>query len=245
MNWVWTTLGLAAALGAAPTEPQPAAGTIRVLLVTGVDYAGHLWQQTTPALVELLKHDPRIQVTVTDKPGQLASEEIFAYDVLLLHFKNYDPLPQQEKAEANLVKYVQGGKGLALIHFACGAFEDWPEFADLAGRVWDRKTGHDPRGPFVVKIAEPDHPVTQGLKDFQTDDELYTCLVGQRQIRILATARSKLTGKDHPMAFVFQYGKGRVFHTPLGHDVKAIKMPGFGELLRRGVAWAAGQPPVP
>ena len=38
---------------------------------------------------------------------------------------------------------------------------------------------------------------------------------------VLATAHSKVTGKDHPMAFVFEYGKGRVFHTPLGHDVRA------------------------
>jgi type 1 glutamine amidotransferase len=90
-----------------------------------------------------------------------------------------------------------------------------------------------------------DHPVTRGLDSFDADDELYTCLAGERPITVLATARSKVTGKDHPMAFAFEYGKGRVFHTPLGHDVKALTLPGPAELIRRGCAWAAGQDPNP
>jgi type 1 glutamine amidotransferase len=236
-------LGIAAAGAAPETQPQP--GMIRVLLVTGVDYVGHLWKQTTPALVEALKQDPRFEVTVVESPDELASDTIFKYDVLFMHFKNYDPLKRGEKAKANLGKFVEQGRGLVLFHFACGAFEDWPEFVNLAGKVWDRKTGHDPRGPFTVKIADADHPITRGMKDFQADDELYTCLVGDKPVRVLATARSKVTGKDHPMAFVLQVGKGRVFHTPLGHDVKSVKMPGVEEIVRRGTAWAAGRPPVP
>ena len=50
-----------------------------------------------------------------------------------------------------------------------------------------------------------------------------------------------ITGVDHPMAFVFNYGRGRVFHTPLGHDLKAITMPDESRLIRRGAAWAAGK----
>ena len=45
------------------------------------------------------------------------------------------------------------------------------------------------------------------------------------------------------MAFVLNVGQGRVFHSPLGHDVKAFG-PATLELFRRGVAWAAGLPPV-
>ena len=244
MKWLCATLCLAWTCASAPADGPSPGGKIRVLLVTGVDYEGHLWKQTAPAVVEILKHDPRIDVTVTEKPGELASDTIFAYDVVVLHFKNYDPLPREEAVKANLVKFVREGKGLVLLHFACGAFEDWPEFANLAGRVWDKKTTHDPRGPFTVQIADSNHPITRGLKDFQADDELYFCLTGERPIEILATARSKVTKKDHPMAFAFRYGKGRVFHTPLGHDVKALKMPGVSELIRRGTAWAAGQSAV-
>jgi type 1 glutamine amidotransferase len=141
----------------------------------------------------------------------------------------------------NLVNFVKQGKGLVVFHFACGAFEDWPQFADLAGKVWDQKTSHDRRGPFTVHIVQREHPITRGMEDFQTDDELYTCLVGQQEVEVLATARSKVTGKDHPMAFVWHYGKGRVFHTPLGHDLRAIETPNVSEWLRRGCRWAAGR----
>ena len=57
-------------------------------------------------------------------------------------------------------------------------------------------------------------------------DELFIELTGDRPIRVLTTARSNITGKDYPMAFVFNYEKGRVFHTTLGHDAKAIRMSG-------------------
>ncbi|NOX57208.1 MAG: ThuA domain-containing protein, partial [Planctomycetes bacterium] len=79
-----------------------------------------------------------------------------------------------------------------------------------------RKNTHDPFRRFIVRIVNHDHPVTQGLKDFETTDELYICLEGDRPVDLLATARSVKTGKDHPMAFALMYGQGRVFHTPLG-----------------------------
>ena len=140
------------------------------------------------------------------------------------------------------MNFVKQGKGLVLLHFACGAFPDWPEFQQLAGKVWDGVTTHDPRGKFTVKIVDANHPVTRGMKDFEADDELYFCLTGQREVNVLAVARSKVKGTDQPMAFAFSYGKGRVFHTPLGHDARAFEMPGVAELIRRGTAWAAGRP---
>ena len=45
------------------------------------------------------------------------------------------------------------------------------------------------------------------------------------------------------MAFVLEYGKGRVFHCTLGHDVKALSVPAVQELYRRATAWTAGLPP--
>ena len=132
-----------------------------------------------------------------------------------------------------------------LVHFACGAWQDWPEFKTLVGRVWDPKLrGHDPHGQFTVEIADPEHPTVKGMSAFETTDELYTCLTGDAPIHPVATARSKVDQKVYPMAFVLDDGKGRVFHTVLGHDLKAITNSAVPELLRRGCAWAA-QLPVP
>jgi type 1 glutamine amidotransferase len=216
----------------------------RVLLVTGVDYPGHLWKQTAPAIRDLLQQDKRLEVRIVEDLEFLASDVIFDYDVVFLHFKNYDPTKRAEQVQENLKRFVNQGGGLVLFHFACGAFEPWTEFVQIAGRVWDKnKRAHDPRGPFTVTIVDKEHPLTRGLGDFEADDELYTCLGGEPPIHMLATARSKVDGLDYPMAFVLEYGKGRVFHSPLGHDVKAITLPGPAELLCRGCLWAAGQEP--
>jgi uncharacterized protein len=226
----------------AATPEKAGNDAVRVLLVTGVDPA-HNWRLTTPAIRNVLEQDKRLQVRVVEDPEFLASPAVMDYDVVFLHFENDKPLRNGQAARENLAKFVKGGKGLVVYHFACGAFSDWPEFPELAGKVWDRKTFHDPRRPYPVKIVDQNHPITRGMKDFQADDELYTCLTGQRDVQLLAVARSIVTGKDHPMAFVLEYGKGRVFNTPLGHDAKSIQMPGVAELVRRGCLWAAGREP--
>lgn len=215
--------------------------TARVLIVTGQDYPGHKWRLTTPVLADLLRKDRRLEVRVVEDPHFLDSAALQSYDVVVLHFMNWkQPAPGQSD-RVNLCQFVAGGKGLVLVHFACGAFQDWPEFRKLAGRVWDpKKRGHDPHGTFRVNMTDIDHPVTRSMKSFETTDELYTCLVGDRKVDILATARSSVDAKDYPMAFAFSYGQGRVFHSPLGHDVKAISNPMVAELFQRGCAWAAG-----
>jgi len=227
-------------------DPGAAPAPKRVLLVTGIDYPGHPWRETAPALRQLLEQDPRLRVTVIEDPHFLDSPAVAGFDVILLHFMNWEQPSPGKVARENLERLVDRGTGLMLVHFACGAWQDWPEFKRLAGRVWDPKLrAHDPRGPFTVDIVDPDHPVTRGLGAFETDDELYTCLTGDLPVHVIASAKSKVDGIDYPMAFVFDHGQGRVFHTLLGHDVKAITNSSVPELLRRGCAWAAGISPQP
>jgi type 1 glutamine amidotransferase len=237
-------------LSTAPAaSAAPAAEKTRVLIFTGVDYPGHLWRQTAPVLAEALRKDPRLEVFTVEDPAFLDSPAIGKYDLIILHFQNWQQPGPGERARDNLRQYVEGGKGVALVHFACGAwFGEWPEFSKVAGRTWAGPGPgvhqHDPYGAFRVEMAKPDDPIVRGMADFDTQDELYTCLVGDHPIEILAQAKSKADGKYYPMAFAAHYGKGRTFHCTLGHDVKALSVPGVQELYRRGCAWAAGLPPV-
>jgi uncharacterized protein len=217
----------------------------RVLIITGVDYPGHVWRQTAPVLREILEQDPRLRVHIVEDPHLIDSSALADYDVVLLHFQNWEVPAPGANARENLRRFVSGGGGLVSVHFACGAWHgEWPEFERIIGRVWHGPVGaqHDPRGPFTVRIVDPDHPVTQGLKDFETDDELYTCLTGDAPIRVLAEATSSVDGNNHPMAFVRTYGEGRVFLTTLGHDVKAFTSGSVPQMLRQGCLWAARLP---
>ncbi len=225
---------------AAREKPEEPKAQKKILIVTGIDYPGHKWKLTTPVLKKAIAKDKRLSVTVVEDPKFLASGDLNKYDAVVLHFMDWEVPDPGPKARANLKAFVENGKGMVVVHFACGAFQDWPEFKNLAGRAWDPKLrGHDPYGKFKVEITDTKHPITKGLKSFDTVDELYTCLAGDRKIKLLAKSKSKVDGKDYPMAFVFKYGKGRVFHSPLGHDAQAFANPPVAQLFRRATAWAA------
>jgi type 1 glutamine amidotransferase len=220
--------------------------TRKVVIVTGIDYPGHKWQETAPALAAELRKDPRLQVDVVETPAFLASEKLREYRVVVLHFMNWETPDPGRQARQNLARFVRAGGGVVAVHFACGAFQGWPEFEKIIGRVYDPNLrGHDPYGAFEVTMTDVDHPITRGLKAFTITDELYTCLAGRLPIQVLAESKSKVDGKNYAMAFVLKYGQGRVFHSPLGHDVGALTNPGAAELFRRGCAWAAGLSAVP
>ncbi len=224
----------------------PESLTKRVLILTGNDYPGHKWKETAPVLAEALRADSRLTVDVVEDPNFLASPDLARYDSIVLHWMNWETPDPGPQGRANLERCVRQGSGLVLVHFACGAFQGWDQFVHLAGRVYDPELRpHDPHGPFEVEIADPTHPITQGLSNFTTVDELYTCLAGNPAIHVLATAQSKVDKLDYPIAFVLQYGQGKVFHCVLGHDVKSLVNPPVAELFRRATAWTANLPPEP
>jgi type 1 glutamine amidotransferase len=227
-----------------PPAPTPQA---KVLVLTGYEYPGHKWRQTAPLIAQFLMIDPRLTADMITDPAFLASPQLAKYDVVVLNYLNYRSPDPGAKARANLQQFVAGGKGLVIVHNACGAFQDWPEFKQIAGRAWNpqRVHGHDPLDAFEVKITGSEHPITKGLPSFTTTDELYTCLYPDgRPVEVLATAMSVVEKKEHPMALVNHYGKGRVFLCVLGHDVQALQVAPTQELYRRGTAWAAGLTPV-
>jgi hypothetical protein len=109
----------------------------------------------------------------------------------------------------------------------------------------DRTTGHIYTGPFTVHVRDAVHPVTKGMPAvwLHAKDELYDNLRGPiENVHLLATAiapQGKGTGVHEPMIFTISYGKGRVFHTPLGHDLTGMRCVGFVTTLLRGTEWAA------
>jgi hypothetical protein len=103
-----------------------------------------------------------------------------------------------------------------------------------------------PDQPFAVTIRNTEHPITKGvpLVWMHSSDTLAGDLRGPgKNMVLLATAHSDAerggTGRDEPVLLALSYGKGRVFHTLLGHTPEGQAGVGFQTMLERGAEWAA------
>lgn len=100
--------------------------------------------------------------------------------------------------------------------------------------------------PFRVTVRDTEHPVTKGMPRewMHTADQLVHGLRGPADnVHVLATAYSdkqkRGTGEHELMIWTVAYGKGRVFHTPMGHDLTSLRCVGMITTLQRGSEWAA------
>lgn len=105
---------------------------------------------------------------------------------------------------------------------------------------------HGRQHEFFIEIRNADHPITRGLpqKWLHTTDELYDRLRGPAlHLTVLASAfadrKTGGSGEHEPMLMALDYGKGRVFHTTLGHSDVSMRCVGFQVTFARGCEWAA------
>ena len=109
-----------------------------------------------------------------------------------------------------------------------------------------RGGAHGPQHEFEIVVREKEHPIMKGLPATfkHGPDEMYDRLRGPAEnVTILASSFSakdkRGTGRHEPALMAISYGKGRIFHTILGHHVKQIKEGSFVTTFQRGTEWAA------
>jgi len=180
---------------------------------------------------------------------------------------NYNGEDWPAYLQQHFTDYVKSGGGLVIVHAANNSFGNWKEYNEMIGiggwggrneqsgpwlYVKDGKLfrdttagsggAHGPQHEFLVEVQDDTHPITKGLPKtwLHSKDELYSKLRGPAEnIRVLSASKSDVTGNLEPNMMVLDYGKGRVFHTTLGHADYSMLERGFYTILQRGTEWAA------
>ena len=224
--------------------PGVSASKTGVLVVTG----GHGFEKEP--FFQVFKDNTDITFQAVEHPNAhavLTPEAAAGYDVVVL-YDMWQPISPE--AKKNFTAVLRAGKGLVATHHSLVGYQDWDEYrriiggryyerdAVVDGRLWKASTyKHDER--MRIRVADPSHPVTRGVGDFEIVDEVYG------GFEVLPDSKPLLT-TDHPgntptLGWWRTYGPARVVFLQLGHDHQAFENPNYRRLLANAIRWAGGR----
>jgi type 1 glutamine amidotransferase len=234
----------ARALPAEEGKAPQGAEKLKVLVLVG----GHGYEQAGFAKLWAGYEDMAVEVWKGSPYTAFDDIANFPYEVIVMYNMSSGMTDTQKQ---NFLKLLERGVGLVVWHHALANCQDWPEFEKIAGaKFWlkpDQRNGAElPRsgtgsGLLNIHVADPNHPITKGLADFQIQDETYNRQTFKEGIHVLLTTDHPRSDKN--IAWVHQYGKARVFGYQSGHDAKAWTNEGFRHVFGQGIRWAARRLP--
>ena len=221
-------------------------------------------------LLKLLAEHADIRTTVASDYADL--DRLAAAQLLITY--TCDLLPDAAQTAALAAFIEGGGRWLALhgtnavLRFGADGVIDTPDVAPEFSRLLGtRFGGHPPIAPFKVTVTRADHPLTEGLRDFRIEDELY---LTRRTADIDVLLQTSFTGTcpefrdaewdeaQVPVLYERKLGAGVILYCTLGHcrghyDLMPLapfwphpqrcswNYPIFYELLRRAIRWGRAQ----
>lgn len=196
------------------------------------------------------------EVTLSDDLMEFAPGNLEKYDAVCLN--NTTHLQKgfvKAAVRENLLNFVKNGGGLVAIHSATDG--GWPEYTEMIGGNFD---GHPwgAGGTWTIANEDPTHPIVRdvyGGKRFLLKDELYQYKDFDRsKVRVLLSVDmsafqnqsrgEKRDDSDYALAWVKDYGKGRVFVSSLGHNNEIFYNPEILKMWVEGFRFVLGETDV-
>jgi len=244
-RWVvrFTALALLCAC-AAFAEPR------RILYVTAtygfrhgdsIDASVVLFQQ-------LAQQSGAFQIDHTEDVSLLNAGNLRNYDAVYFFTSGELPLSDQQKAD--LLDFVRQGKGFGGSHSATDCNYTWSDYGDLIGgyfegHPWAQKASvdvEDTQSP-LVKHAAPSFSFTEEFYQFRafSRDRVRVLLaLDTRSVDLSAPGVNRTDG-DFALAWIRNYGKGRVFYSAFGHFPESFTQEPVRTMLFQALLWLTGQ----
>ncbi|MBN2289418.1 MAG: ThuA domain-containing protein [Candidatus Glassbacteria bacterium] len=217
-------------------DPDSRAGDVpRVLVVTG----GHEYDTE---FYSVFDGDWLVWDHALSNHQAFGSEIRERYDVLVLYDMSAEISEQEKK---NLRDFVEGGKGLVVLHHAIADYNSWEWWwREVVGGRYILPGGDQPASSYrhdVELSVRPrgSHPVTAGIGPLQIVDETYKDMWISPQVKVILETEDPTS--DGPLAWVSPWQGSRVVYLQLGHDRQAHLHPAYRELVKRSVLWTAGK----
>lgn len=202
-------------------------------------YGGPEFHPTESAgkmLKALLEDDGRFELEMTNNLDVFIDLPKKDYSVVIVYTTGfYDDLtPERERG---LLSFVNNGGGFVGIHSATDSFRGSRAYIDMIGGEF---LTHPPQHEFKVFIKDKNHYLTVRMPDFSIYDEMYH-LQSYDPNKVKLIAYTIWQGKEMPMAYTKDYGKGRVVYIANGHSLQALSHPELQKLIIRSIAWTSGE----
>ena len=166
-------------------------------------------------------------------------------------FYTQGDLKVSEEQKADLMRFVkEDGKAILVAHSGTDSFrETWPEYIDMVGGSFINHPWHQ---KIRVRVEDRTHPISRHFPaEFEITDEIYQVdRYDRSKVRVLMsmdTASVDMTKKgvrrtdgDFALAWVREFGKGRVFTSLLGHRLEVWDDPAIQKMWLEGFRWAVG-----
>ncbi|WP_031498463.1 ThuA domain-containing protein [Bryobacter aggregatus] len=169
------------------------------------------------------------------------------YDAVF--FYTTGELQMDAEQKASLMSFIKDeGKGFIGMHSALDTFYEWPEYGEMIGGYFDSHPWNTFDAPVIVE--DRSHPAMAHFpKAFVIYDEIYQAkLFSRDKVRVLArldetkidlkAKNVKRTDGDFAVAWVKNYGNGRVFYSTFGHHEQALNRPDIQTMYTEAIKWA-------
>ena len=186
-------------------------------------------------------------------PGGYAGPD--AYVAYQTNLENREEWPAAKsvtwmtEAQGQAIKdFVNNGGGFYPMHNSSHISLGCKNYRDVMGGAY---IGHPPLRPFEVHATANSHPITAGMHTFVVNDEQhyvaydkdpkFVILESENRDGLTYETDGQKLGTKSPAGWAYDYGKGRVVFTAVGHTVHAMWNPQYVELQKRSIRWLLKQ----